>query len=356
VNTATSAGDLRGGVAASAPMVSVIMSVRNEERHLSRCLRAILSQDYPSDRTEIIVVDGGSTDRTIEIIGEFARFDRRIKLLDERRERIASALNLGIRAARGDVIIRVDGHTVIASNYVSECIRTLQATGADNVGGLARNLGKGFWGEAIARATSSPFGRPGKFHRSQQPGEVETVFLGAFKREILDRVGLFDESLSGNEDFELNYRIRRAGGRIYYRPSIRRDYYTRNSLPALVRYYWGCGRAKGVVLQRHPLSAMPRQLAPPLFILAVTGALGLAASGRRFPLFSLLGSYCAASACFSRQAAPDGGIRQIGAVALVFGCMHVSWGAGLLAELATIGLRLIRRRLRRIVESAGLGA
>jgi glycosyltransferase involved in cell wall biosynthesis len=315
----------------------VVIPVRNEERYLRHCLDAVLAQDYPSDRLEIIVVDGCSTDSTPEIVLDLADAHPRLKLLQQAAASIPRQLNQGIRAARGSIIVRIDGHTVVAPDYVSQCVSALETSGADNVGGLAHNKSDGFWGEAIARATSSPFGRPGKFHRADQPQDVETVFLGAFRRETLERVGLFDESLVANEDFELNYRIRRAGGRIHYTPLIRREYYTRDSLAALAKQYWSYGRAKSVVLKQHPDSALPRHFAAPLFVLALAGGMGLAAFWRPMPLLVLLGLYGSASACFSERATQEAGARMTGAVALAFACMHLSWGAGMLAELLGLG-------------------
>lgn len=338
------AGQSCPGAGAELPFVSVVIPVRNEQRYLRLCLEAVLAQDYPVDRLEVIVVDGRSADGTVAIVHDFARTRPQLRLLDEPGDTIPRALNLGIRAARGRVIVRVDGHTVIAPDYVRQCVQALEASGADNVGGPRRTVAHGFWGRAIVHGASSPFGRPGRFHRSPRAGDVETVFLGAFRRETLDRVGLFDESLLGNEDFELNYRIRQAGGRVFYSPAIKHDYYSRDSLAELARFYWHSGRVKGVVLKRHPRSLMPRQVAAPLLLLALLGALVRAAGGRPTPLLAVLATYGGALFWFSRRAASGGEPREVGAVALVFATMHFSWGAGLLAEL--LGIGQTRRSLR----------
>ena len=203
------------------PYVSVIVPVRNEQRYLRRCLDAVLAQDYPTDRLEIFVVDGCSTDGSRAIVADLARVHPHLKLLDNPARGIPQALNIGILAARGSIIVRVDGHAVVDRDYIRSCVRTLTSTGADNVGGPMRSKGLGFWGQAIARAMASPFGRPASFHHATTPRDVDTVFLGAFRRETLGRVGLFDESIFCNEDYELNYRIRRAGGRVHFTPEIR---------------------------------------------------------------------------------------------------------------------------------------
>jgi len=317
----------------SAGLVSVVVPVRNEGRYVRRCLEAILAQDYGVERMEVLVVDGGSTDGTREIVGELASRHSCVRLIDNPAGRIPHGLNLGFRAASGRIVVRVDGHAVIDPDYVSPCVRTLEASGADNVGGPMRCRGLGFWGRAIALAMGSPFGRPAAFQQATEPREVESVHSGAFWRESIERVGLFDESIHWNEDYELNHRIRRTGGRIYFTPEIKWDYYSRESLPALARQFWNYGRGKAVVLIRRPGSLMARHLVAPLYVLSliVTGV--LAAGGRPLPGLGLLGLYVTATGFFSLQAARCSGISVAGAVALAFVCMHLSWGAGLLTGL-----------------------
>jgi succinoglycan biosynthesis protein ExoA len=314
-------------------LVSVVIPALNEERYLRRCLEAVWSQDYTAEWLEVLVVDGRSTDRTREIAIAAARVHPNLRLLDNPAGTIPCGLNTGIRVARGSVIVRVDGHAVIAPDYISQCVRALGASGADNVGGPMRSRGIGFWGQAIGRAMRSPFAGPAKFHHATEPQEVDTVYLGAFRREALERVGLYDESLLRNEDYELNYRIRRAGGRIYYTPDIRVDYFGRESLTEVIRQYWNYGRSKAVVLRRHPGSLQPRHLAASTFVLALTGGIGLATLGRPRPLLALLGVYSATAAYFSLRAARGGGPRLTVALALIFSCMHLCYGVGLLLEL-----------------------
>lgn len=328
----------------TAPFVSVVVPVRNEARHLRDCLAALLDQDYPAERREILVVDGRSTDGTREIVSALAPAHPHLALLDNPAGLIPHGLNVGICAARGSIVVRVNGHAVVDRGYVSACVRALEATGADNVGGLMRWKGIGFWGEVIALALASPFARPSPFYRSAAACEVDTVCLGAFRRDTLKQVGLFDESLPWNEDFELNYRIRRAGGRIHYTPEIQATYYTRGSLPALARQFWNYGRGKGLVVKRNPGSVSPRHLAAPSLVLALLGGVGLVGIGRPAPLLALLILYGGASAFFARRAAPRAPIRVWAAVALSFVCMHVSWGASVIAELAGLFAPAPRRR------------
>lgn len=311
-----------------APLVSIVLPIRNEEAYIRRCLEAVLGQDYPAGRMEILVVDGMSTDATRTIVAEFARADGRIRLIDNPKQIVTSAINIGIRNARGEIVVRVDGHAVIDRDYVSECVRALDDTGADNVGGPMRSKGLGFWGDAVARAMASPFGRPAKYHHATEMMETDTVFLGAFRRTVFDRVGLFDESLPVNEDYELNYRIRRSGGKVVFVPTIRWDYYNRSTLAGLFRQYFKYGKGKAVVVRRNPTSTKPRHLVAPAFVLALTGALALALTGRWQPLAALLGLYGLASAVFTRGASKGAGLLKASSVALCFAAMQIGWGLG----------------------------
>jgi len=314
------------------PLVSVIIPVRNEARYIRRCLEAVLSQDYPTDRLEVLVVDDRSTDASQNIVRRTSRLQG-VRLLINPTGGIPHGLNLAIRNAQGDVIVRVDAHAIIEPDYVTQCVAALQATGADVVGGPPRNLGEGFWGSVIAGAMASPFGRPARFNRTTSAQAVDTVYMGAFRRDTLLRAGLYDESIQINEDYELNYRIRRSGGLIYHVPSIRSSYYNRRSLKSLWTQFWRYGRGKGTVLRRHPGSLQPRHLVAPLFVLALTCGMWLTVVGRPSPMLALLIVYAVIGSVFSWRAARGAGFRASGATLIAFAVMHVSWGAGLWAGL-----------------------
>ena len=206
---------LRGVRATPLPFVSVVMPVRQEASHIAHTVGAVLAQDYPGELLEVIVADGMSTDGTRGVLEGIQREHANLIVLDNPGRIAPTALNVAIRAARGAVIVRVDGHTEVAADYVRECVEALARSGADNAGGRMNALGEGAFGAAVALATSSPFGVGGaRFHYSDREEWVDTVYLGAWRRDVFDRIGFFDEELVRNQDDEFNYRLRASGGRI----------------------------------------------------------------------------------------------------------------------------------------------
>jgi len=313
------------------PFVTIIMPVLNEAAYIKDSLTAILAQDYPSEYLEILVVDGGSSDTTREIVQGMLRSHLHVCLHDNPRRIQAAALNIGILAAQGDIIIRVDGHTIIAADYISKCVEYLVKGKADNVGGLMHPRGSNYVGQGIALATTSPFGVGGsKFHYSKCEQYVDTVYLGAFWRKTFDQIGLYDESLAINEDYELNYRLRKAGGKILLSPDIKSVYTPRASLLSLWYQYLRYGRWKVRTLQKHPDSLRWRQAASPLFISTFFGSLLL--SFLWFPIIWLfifvLVSYLLANLVASTIAAKRGGWRYLFILPVVFACIHFAWGLG----------------------------
>lgn len=318
------------------PFVSIIVPIRNEERFIAQCLRSVIDQDYPQDRMEVLVVDGRSEDRSREIVAEFSLRYPAIKLLDNPRLTAPTAMNLGIRKARGDVIVRVDGHCLLESDYISQCVKCLQRTGADNVGGLIRAVAESYVGQVIGLAINSFFGSGGsKFHYSSKEQYVDTVYLGAFRRGVFDRVGLFNERLIRNQDYELNYRIRAAGGKIVLSPAIKSHYYGRSSLIDLWHQYLQYGFWKLEMLLMHPRSLRLRQLVPPLFVLILFGSGLLGFLHRGFLILFLLAmtSYLAASLLFSLLVASHKGWRYFPLLPLIFAIIHFGWGLGFLWSL-----------------------
>ena len=314
------------------PFVSVIMPIRNEAAFIAESLDAVLAQDYPADRMEVIVVDGQSTDGTAEVAARYCRSDSRLILLSNPARIVPAALNLGIRQSHGNILVRVDGHTVIAPDYVRRCVEHLQRGEADNVGGLMRSVGRAYFGRAAALATSSPFGIGNSpFHYSEKEQFSDTVYLGAYRREVFDRIGLFDEALQCNQDYELNYRLRSAGGRILCTPEIQSIYYCRESLPAIWRQYFQYGLWKVETLRRHPKSLQPRQLAAPALVL---GLVALALLGLSFhPAWILLALgglfYLILAAAFALPKAMRAGSLSLWpGIVLTFLTLHLAWGSG----------------------------
>ncbi len=325
-----------------APLVSVVIPVLNEEPHLRQCLQAVLQQDYPAGCIEIIVADGGSADGSREIVRDVALRDERVRLVENPRRRASAGLNAAITAARGEYIVRVDGHTIIAPDYVSRCVAHL--TGNPQVGsagGSISPIGETVVGQAIALALKSPFSMGGApFRHAQQAGPVDTVYLGSFRRRDLLEVGLYNASLGANEDYELHYRLRRAGRLVWFDPHIRSRTFTRRTLTQLARQYLRYGYWKGQVMVLHPASVSRRHMLALMGIAAFVLAALAAAFGRPAWLFALLGIYALLNLGFSMRLGWPWKNRPAVLLPLVFITMHVCWGAGLLAGLARA---LVRR-------------
>lgn len=245
------------------PTVTLIVPIRNEAAHIADCLRAVRAQTYPPELIEIIVVDGASTDATRSIVEGQIVEDSRIKLLDNPDRLMPLGLNIGIRAATGRYVGVVSGHSVLPADYVVTAVQALEATGAWCVGGRIVRVASQPMQQAIAMATASRVGVGDSLHNyAQAAGWVETVFPGFWLREVFDRVGLFDPKMLVNEDNELSYRIREAGGRIWYDPAIAVEYVPRASLPALFHQYRRYALGKMRVLRKHHGGVRWRHLVP----------------------------------------------------------------------------------------------
>ncbi|MDP3767191.1 MAG: glycosyltransferase family 2 protein, partial [Dehalococcoidia bacterium] len=213
----------------SRPFVSVIVPMRNERRHIQRCLRSLAAQDYPRDRFEVIVVDGGSGDGSRELAEAMREELANLRVMENRGRNTARGLNIGLAFARGEVIVRVDAHASVARDFLGQGVAALRRANADVVGGPIRTLGEGPAGEAVALAVSSPFGVGNAvFRYSEREQWTDTVAFPAYRRDVFDRVGPFAE-IDGGEDDEFHYRLRDAGGRILLTPQIRSTYYARRS-------------------------------------------------------------------------------------------------------------------------------
>ncbi len=325
------------------PFVSVLVPVRNEERYIERCLYSLAAQDYPRARFEIVLIDGMSTDATRGTIARFAAESTiDLRLLDNPKQRTAPALNIGLAASRGDVIVRVDGHAHVAPDFLSRSVAALIETGADCVGGVIESEGDTYLGRAIAVAMSSRFGVGGAaFRTAGAAGPVDTVAFGAYRREVFDRIGGFAEDVDRGEDDEFNYRLLDSGGTIVLAPEIRAHYTVRGDLRTLWRQYFGYGRAKVEVLRRHPAQARPRQLIPLALVLAFAGAAALGPVTRFRGLQLVAAVYTLAATTASLVLAVRRGWRVSPPLPVVFACLHGSYGLGFAAGLGG----LVRRGL-----------
>ena len=252
-------------------VVSVVLPIFNEEKYIEDCILSLLEQDYPKDMMEWIFVDGGSVDKTKEIISDFMhRFPELIKIYNNFKKTAPYAMNIGIKAAKGEYIIRLDAHSEYTSNYISKCVHYLETTDADNVGGIAETKGKGFIGKGIALMLSSKFGvGNSQFRTYGKSGYVDTVPFGAFRREVFKKYGMYDERLTRNQDNEMNYRIRKNGGKIYLADDIRFTYYCRDSIKGIVDMAAQNGKWNIITMKLSPGSMGIRHFVPFLFLLSL---------------------------------------------------------------------------------------
>ncbi len=249
----------------SEPAVSVIIPVLNEERFLKQSVEAILNQNY-SGQLEIILALGPSKDQTNVIAQELAK-DQRIKLVENPSGRTAAALNNAIKNSNFDIIVRLDGHAIVDSNYIKNAVKTLVESGADNVGGLMKAEGTNAFEKSVAAAMTSKFGvGNAPFHVGGKSGEVDTVYLGTFRKSALERVGYFDESFIRAQDWEMNYRIRKTGGKIWFNPDLVVSYRPRKNLLQLAKQYFEYGQWRKQVTKTYPETVSMRYLAPPITV------------------------------------------------------------------------------------------
>lgn len=310
--------------------MSVVLPVHNGARTIGAALRSILDQRYPGT-LEVVVADGMSTDGTREIVQAVAAADTRVRLVDNPQRSTPAGLNAAIRASAGPVVVRCDAHAELPPGYVTRAVAMLGQTGADNVGGVQSAEGIGFVQRAIACAMSSRIGvGDSRFHYGGAPGPVDTVYLGTFRREALERAGLFDETLARNQDYELNHRIRSTGGIVYFDPELRVLYRPRTSLQALWRQYWQYGVWKRRVVRRHPRSLRIRQLAAPVFVVGLAGSAVLALTPVREWALVVPSTYGALLVGATVVQA----VRRRDPAVLLFpmavAIMHLAWGGGFL--------------------------
>jgi cellulose synthase/poly-beta-1,6-N-acetylglucosamine synthase-like glycosyltransferase len=337
----------------SPPLVTIAMPCRDEEAYIEACVRAVQMQDWPRDRLEILVADGMSIDATREILARLAAEDPRIHLIDNPARIQAAGLNECVRRARGEIIVRMDVHADYRPDFVRQCVAALERTGADNVGGAARPRARTFFQRCVATALKSPLGVGGSSYRKvHEQGFVESVWPGAFRREVFERVGLFDPKAETNEDAELNQRIADSGGRVYLSRDIVVHYYPRSSARALARQYFRYGRGRARTLLKHGKLLAWRPALP--FLWLAGEALLLATSPwHPFGVWSLAGYALATGAEAVRvaakeqpgdeQPASDPGLfampRRVATVWGIFPILHVSHGAGFAVGLVKYSLQ-----------------
>ncbi|MSO28236.1 MAG: glycosyltransferase family 2 protein [Candidatus Planktophila sp.] len=324
----TSLGEL-----SASPAISVILPVLNEEPHLEESVLAILSQDYHG-RFEVILALGPSQDRTNEIASSLAARDHRVKLVTNPTGKTAAGLNLAIASSKSSVIVRVDGHAKIPSNYLSLAIEILQETGAVNVGGVMAAEGISKFEKAVARAMRSPLGvGASRFHTGGSAGEVDTVYLGAFRREAIIAAGGFDERYTRAQDWELNYRLRQNGGAIYFDPRLHVTYRPRPNLVKLAKQYFQYGKWRRVVSRSHSGTINLRYLAPPS---ALVGTLISVISGLLINPILYLPAVVYAGFVLLSSLLIAKSVSEYFSLLAIIPTMHFAWGAGFITSTKTL--------------------
>jgi succinoglycan biosynthesis protein ExoA len=312
-------------------LVSVVIPVRNEAPFIEATIQSILTQDYPGP-LEVVIADGMSDDGTREILDRLSSRDTRIRYIDSPTGRTPNGLNLAIGSAKGDIIVRCDGHAELPPGYIRTAVAALSETGAVNVGGVQRAVGISWMQRAIAYAMSSPIGvGDARFHYGGQPGPVDTVYLGVFRRDALIAAGPFDETLTRNQDYEMNIRLRAKGGTVWFDPRLEVIYRPRRTLRRLWRQYFQYGQWKRRVVKMHPESTRLRQLIPPLFLVSLLASFVLLLTSWRllglvvpsfYVIVLLLGTL--------QQLGRTRDHAVLGFPAAV-ATMHLAWGLGFLS-------------------------
>jgi succinoglycan biosynthesis protein ExoA len=327
---------------ASLPAVSVIMPVLNEQRHLEESVAAIAQQDYPGD-VQIALALGPSTDGTDDVARRLQRADPRIVLVPNPTGKTPAGLNAALAATDHPVVVRVDGHALLPPDYIRTAVEVLQRTGADNVGGVMAAQGTTHFEKAVACAMRSRLGvGAASFHTGGQEGPAPTVYLGAFRREALERVGGYDEAYVRAQDWEMNHRIRQTGGLVWFTPDMQVTYRPRATVRALARQYMHYGRWRREIMRQHPSTVSARYLAPPAAVaglLISSAAAGIGAmTGHRRALWALLpvagyaGSVLVGGLVIGAGEGPQVQVR----VPVALATMHMSWGFGFLTSPADL--------------------
>ncbi len=324
----TSLGEL-----SASPAISVILPVLNEEPHLEESITAILAQNYQGI-FEVILALGPSKDRTDEIASALAARDKRVKLVVNPTGKTAAGLNLAIASSQSSVIVRVDGHAKIPNNYLSLAVEILRKTGSVNVGGVMAAEGVTQFEKAVARAMRSPLGvGASRFHTGGQAGEVDTVYLGVFIREAIIAAGGFDERYTRAQDWELNHRLRKNGGKIFFDPRLHVTYRPRPNLIKLAKQYFQYGTWRRVVSRSHSGTINLRYLAPPFTLLGTFFSLliGILIHPIMYIPAAVYGGFVLISSLLIAKSA-----REYFSLLAIIPTMHFAWGAGFITSTKTL--------------------
>jgi len=328
------------------PLVSIVVPMLNEESYVGGCLDSILAGSFPMDRCEVLVVDGGSVDRSREIVQAKMEQHPSIRLLENPRRVKGAAMNIGIKNARGEYRLRMDAHSEYPRDYVQNCLEELERTGADNVGGTCEVVpGKPtYLAKALALTVQHWFGVGNSRFRMGGGGYVDTVPFGAFRRELFARVGLFRENLVVHQDFEMNARIRAAGGRIYLSERIHSTYFHVPTLGGYLRKAWSYGYWSARSCLLHPYSFAWRHFTSLFFVIALLGLATLTPYWRPagVGVIAILAAYTLLAVVSSTQVGLREGWRFVPLLPLLFFLRHITYGLGTLAGVLDHFIRPMR--------------
>jgi len=320
----------------NSPTVSLLIAMRNEGKHISDCLISIFSQNYIPENIEVLIMDGMSTDNSCEEVEKLIEAKNLYQLIKNPKIIQSAAWNLGIEKSHGEIVTIVSAHSILASDYISNAIETLQRTGADLVGGPMIAIGNNKIAKTISIATSNPFGMGGaRFHYTDKEEIVDTVYMGFCSRNLYTEIGGFDEEMVRNQDDELSYRLLDHGGMIICNPKIRSQYFNRATFRSLWKQYYQYGYWKVRVLQKHPKQMRLRQFVPPIFVGALVGSLFLALSFHwgGVLLAVVSASYVLANLTSSLMTAAKKGWKYFFLLPITFSILHISYGFGFLIGL-----------------------
>jgi cellulose synthase/poly-beta-1,6-N-acetylglucosamine synthase-like glycosyltransferase len=346
------------------PFVSIIIPCRNERRFIGDCLKSIIDSDYLKERLEVLAIDGMSDDGTRRILEDYTQRYTFIKLLDNPKRITPTALNLGIKKGKGDIIIWMSAHNRYEKDYVSRSVESLERSGADNVGGIMRTLPRSdsFIGNAIVASLSHRFGVGNSYFRVQtdEPKWVDTVFGGCYRKEVFDRVGLFNENLVRGQDMEFNLRLKKAGGKTLLVPDIVSYYYARSDLKSFWKHNWANGVWAILPFLYSPIMPVSwRHLMPLTFVMSLVGSalLGLLWTPFLYLFLIVICSYALANLGASFKIALEKrNLKYFAVMPFVFGTLHFSYGLGSLCGfLRVLSSRLLRGRLFGIKKEPGTG-
>ena len=307
------------------PTISIVIPMRNEELYISDCIEGFMSQTYPSDSFNIIVVDGMSEDKSVDIVKLYQKKYKNILLLDNKKKIASNGFNIGIKTSENDYVGIFSAHSVPSKDYIEVAIDTIQRSGAECVGGPMNAKSRNLVGSAISYATSVPFGiGASKFHYSKKEEFVETVYQGIFDRKIFDRIGFFDEDLIRNQDDEMSYRIRKSGGKILFNPQIKSIYHSRSTLVGLARQYFQYGLYKPLVFKKLRYGMQVHHFIPSIFTLYIL----LFINYYVYPAFYIpLAFYLATSIIYTFKAILN---KAPAMTFIIFPILHISYGLGFL--------------------------